>query len=376
MDKQTENLLSKTINTIRQDFICSEEDFDYYYGRLMSQIYFEICTDTNLICVKLKDDFYIGINPKTFFELSIEKQKGLIKHELLHICFGHLTNPIYYEQHINQEKMNVAMDLTINQFIPLQELPENGCFIKNYKNFPLFKSSIEYYDLLPDDTNFNLQHDWRNINDKNSKCLLNAILNAVEEDLRLVGKSSADFNKYININKNQIALPKLEKLIYQYLSNTSKIVAKIGRGYNKVIEDYETTLKIKIKPKILFFIDESGSISDVELKEFAIIINNIKRQYDVEIRPFTTIVGEPKQISINNNTYERTMNGGTDLNCVLKFYKEQNSYNTMFVLTDGHFSKTNVVCNKQYAIIICSNGTTTNINNHKNIFQIGKNIIL
>ena len=376
MEKQTKHLLFETISKIRQDFICSYDDSDYYYGRLMSQIYFEICTDTDIICVMLRDNFYIGINPKPFLELSVEQQKGVIKHELLHICFGHLTNPVYHEEHINQKRMNVAMDLVINQFIPFLELPDCGCFIQDYKGFPTFASSMEYYKLLPENTDFKLQHDWRNINGKKLGSLLNSILNEIESDLRAVGKSSKNISKHININKNYTSLTKLERLIRQSVVNTSKINAKIGRGYNKAIEEYDTALKIRVKPKILFIIDESGSVSEEELKEFVAIVVNIQRQYDVEIRAFDTTVGEPKQISLNNNTYERTMLGGTDLNCVLKFYKEQKTYNTMFVLTDGHFPKTNVTCNKQYTIIICSKGTTDNVRNHKNILKINKDIIL
>jgi predicted metal-dependent peptidase len=52
-------------------------------------------------------NYQLTINPEFWEELSVEHRIGLLKHELLHIAFGHLT--IYFK--FSDKKLaNVAMD--------------------------------------------------------------------------------------------------------------------------------------------------------------------------------------------------------------------------------------------------------------------------
>ena len=54
----------------------------------------------------------LNINPEFFNELSEDHRFGLIKHELLHIAFGHLLLRDLYSNH---KLFNIAADLEINQ---------------------------------------------------------------------------------------------------------------------------------------------------------------------------------------------------------------------------------------------------------------------
>ena len=65
----------------------------------------------------------LTINPNFFTDLSELHRVGLIKHELLHIAFGHLLLRDLYSDH---KLFNIAADLEINQYISSNMLPDGG----------------------------------------------------------------------------------------------------------------------------------------------------------------------------------------------------------------------------------------------------------
>lgn len=65
----------------------------------------------------------LAINPDFFLELSNEHRIGLVKHELLHISFGHLVMRDMYQ---DKKLFNIAADIEINQYIGHSYLPEGG----------------------------------------------------------------------------------------------------------------------------------------------------------------------------------------------------------------------------------------------------------
>ncbi len=89
----------------------------------------------------------LTVNPDFFSGLSIEHRIGLLKHELLHIAFGHLTIRDLYA---DKKLFNVAADLEINQYIDDKYLPEGGLKIEDYPELSLPKKAGTkfYYDAL------------------------------------------------------------------------------------------------------------------------------------------------------------------------------------------------------------------------------------
>jgi predicted metal-dependent peptidase len=57
-------------------------------------------------------NFQLAINPEFWESLSEQHQMGLLKHELLHIAFNHLTTFSMFQ---DKKLANVAMDMEINQ---------------------------------------------------------------------------------------------------------------------------------------------------------------------------------------------------------------------------------------------------------------------
>jgi predicted metal-dependent peptidase len=82
-------------------------------------------------------NYQLAINPEFWESLSEENRLGLLKHELLHIAFGHLTT---FFKFTDKRLANVAMDMEINQYIDRNWLP-GGEYSK--EDFDNLKESIE-----------------------------------------------------------------------------------------------------------------------------------------------------------------------------------------------------------------------------------------
>lgn len=65
-------------------------------------------------------NYQLAINPEFWENLTENHRLGILKHELLHIAFQHLTA---YHSYSNRELANVAMDMEINQYIERGWLP-------------------------------------------------------------------------------------------------------------------------------------------------------------------------------------------------------------------------------------------------------------
>ena len=68
-------------------------------------------------------NYQLAINSEFWDSLSTLHKLGLLKHELLHIAFGHLTTFTLFK---DKRLANVAMDMEINQYIDKDLLPEGG----------------------------------------------------------------------------------------------------------------------------------------------------------------------------------------------------------------------------------------------------------
>ena len=89
----------------------------------------------------------LAINPDFFTGLNEKHRIGLLKHELLHISFGHL---IVRDQYPDKKLFNIAADLEINQYIDFDYLPEGGITMDSFPELtlPPRAGTKEYYDLL------------------------------------------------------------------------------------------------------------------------------------------------------------------------------------------------------------------------------------
>jgi predicted metal-dependent peptidase len=69
---------------------------------------------------KMGINYQLEINEEFWLKLTDDHRLGILKHELLHIAFGHLT---MYFNFSDRRRANVAMDMEINQYIEKGWLP-------------------------------------------------------------------------------------------------------------------------------------------------------------------------------------------------------------------------------------------------------------
>lgn len=94
-------------------------------------------------------NFKLLLRKGNYLALPEDQQIGVLKHEILHISLGHLS-PYYRNRCPDHKIFNLAADLEINQYIPRNELPENGIFLDTFPEYQLPEKAgtVFYYDFL------------------------------------------------------------------------------------------------------------------------------------------------------------------------------------------------------------------------------------
>ena len=86
----------------------------------------------------------LSVNPDFYMQLTEDQRIGILKHELLHISFGHLLLRDMYADH---KLFNIAADLEINQYIDRDFLPEGALFLETFPDL-IFTKESWYKSLL------------------------------------------------------------------------------------------------------------------------------------------------------------------------------------------------------------------------------------
>lgn len=320
-------------------------------------------------------NYQLLINEEFWKGLAVPHRKGLLKHELLHIGFFHLTE---YGHLKEKELLNIAMDLEINQYISDDILPPNGQKLELYPELNLEpkKGTHYYYDALlkgknqgncpnlnaqlaamgagltvcvcqgPDgDENVNLpdHSKWgeNELDEATQKLIHNQtkhILNEVAEQIQKSrGTVPGEFASILErINKNEPPKFDWRGYLRRFAGGSVKIFTKkTRRKYNKRYED-NPGLKIKPKKHVLVALDTSGSVSDKELVEFMQEIHHIyKTGADVTVAHADAAIQkiEPYNPKGEYKIYGR---GGTSFDPVVDYYNSNNrKYSCLIYLTDG-----------------------------------------
>lgn len=317
-------------------------------------------------------NFQLAINEEFWESLSPEHHIGLLKHELLHIAFFHLT---MHDDFANKKLANVAMDLEINQYIDSMYLPDGGCTIDNEMfapmNLPKKAGCRVYYDLLqqqldqgdgssdfekmmkameqgqptygdgnsvPDHSTWD---EFDDLSDAEKKLIQKQVEHQLKEVAEQIEKSRGNIPgemKGLLDKLNSKEPPKFDWKAYlrRFTGGSQKVFTKkLRRKFNKRFED-NPGLKIKHRKHILVAVDTSGSVSDKEVQEFFHEIDHINKtgaeitivQCDTHIRHIGPYKAGDK-IEIHGR-------GGTYFDPVLELYNEnQDKYTCLVYLTDG-----------------------------------------
>lgn len=343
-----------------------------FYGLFLMSLHRMWSNQVPTAGVALKDiNYKLYVNPEFWDKLSSDHRMGLLKHELLHIAFFHLTD---YEDLRDKRIANIAMDLEINQYIDMKWLPEGGVTMDLFPelNLDAKAGTRYYYDKLTEAANKNtspalsqmlegidageivveINGDNINLPDHSSwgdtegmdeatkklihdqtKHILNEIANSMKGRGTIPGEIEGILDKI-----NQTEPPKFNWRAYlrRFAGGSQKTYTKkTRRKFNKRYEE-NPGLKIKVKKHILVGIDTSGSVSEEELKEFMHEIYHMyKTGAEVTVAHADTAIQKIHPFSPKED-YKIYGRGGTDFQPVIDYYNENHrKYACLIYVTDG-----------------------------------------
>jgi predicted metal-dependent peptidase len=311
-------------------------------------------------------NYQLAINEEFWTSLSEKHQMGLLKHELLHIAFGHLVS---FGSFRNKKLANVAMDMEINQYIDPDYLPTGGIDINNYEDLDLDRKAgcRYYYDKLQqlkdekdkDGTCGNEEMDklldnidngdvpdhstWEEFDDLSEaekklieKQIQKVLSDAKEQTIKKRGNVPGEIEGVIIIE--EIVKPKFDWRSYvrRFSGTSTKVFTKKIRRKENRRYDENPGLKIKMKQHMLLAIDTSGSVSDTELTEFMNEIHHIyKAGVDITIVQCDTSINSIEEYKGKNELNVKGR-GGTEFDPVLDYYNaNQKKYTSLVYFTDG-----------------------------------------
>jgi predicted metal-dependent peptidase len=314
-------------------------------------------------------NYQLVINEDFWAKLSENHRLGLLKHELLHIAFGHLTTVFKFS---DRKLANIAMDMEINQYIDVDFLPEGGIMIDDYAELNLDrKAGARYYydklkqakdekdqkgtsgcpnfddlcdkmdsgdnDSLPDHSTWDEFEDLSEAEQKLIEKQLQKVLSdAKEQTIKKRGTVPGEIEGVIVIE--EIVPPKFDwrGYIRRFTGISTKVYTKKIRRKENRRFDANPGLKVKMRQHMLLAIDTSGSVSDSELKEFMSEMHHIFKcgvditiiQCDTSIRSIEPYKGK-HELSVQGR-------GGTAFDPVLEYFNAHlGKYTSLVYFTDG-----------------------------------------
>ena len=350
--------------------------------------------------------FKMYINPNFFCQvLSADERVAVLTHEIYHITNKHVffsclqdpkdaDNPSIFK--INKQRMNIAMDLVINQTI--KNLPKMGMFIEHFKDekgkaFPKNSTTEMYYKLLTDDATMTKDLSgegkdgdgnpipgqgepdgrWTKNKDGTHSIKVKDMIKEDEFDSH-DGWGDGDEKDKLEAMRDLIKRAKqknstgydlsqgirdlleecegaIRKLDYKAIllsalkrSMPSKDVTNTWRRPSRRYGDIAPGKKLGTQPKIEVFMDTSGSISVEEANQFLNITNNfmINGASKCTLNYFHSNLYHTEKVKKNQKVdVSKIQSGGTDLTEVFKRIIK-NKADLNIILTDGYFGEVDI----------------------------------
>lgn len=301
----------------------------------------------------------LAINPDFFMDLSDKHRYGLIKHELLHIAFGHL---ILRDLYSDKKLFNIAADLEINQYIYKENLPDGGLLLSSFPELKLKeRAGTKYYydelmqakedgtcpslDSLLDEMDGNSPYchkswdEFDDLSDADKKLVQKQVEHQIKQVAESTEKRCGNIPgelKDIIHRLLHIPPPKFDWRGYlrRFIGNSSVVYTKkLRRKYNKRYAA-NPGLKIKMKNNVCVGVDTSGSVNNDELKEFFTELTHMHKTG----HKITVVQCDTKINSIEEFNPKKDWNihgrGGTSFQPVIDHYNKSN-YTALIYLTDG-----------------------------------------
>ena len=375
MAKQNRGKLDDTLAAM---FSNIEYRTDYlFYAHMIGQCSIKIVDDLpSCAGVAFSVDHYnLYINPAKFDEFTLVERLAILKHEMLHILYGHLDRK---EDRVHMP-WNIASDCALNQQINPDHLPKVGVTPETLgaqikKTVPKNQSSEFYYDFLQEEIKNQQQNkeknqeksDGEDDGDGGGQSLEDMAQGMDNHDIWKESIGDEDLQKDMTkkmIDKSQVETIKSKGTVPNQCSDWLEMFSrksevdwrKVLRGItgNKRVGKRSTIMRTdrrfphredlrgKTRDRmfnLLVIADVSGSMSDVALLKTLAEVQHIctMTRSDVDLIQIDTQAYKPEKLGKKTKLIDRKGNGGTMLSPALDMAKNHKiDYNAIVVLTDG-----------------------------------------
>jgi predicted metal-dependent peptidase len=330
--------------------------------------------------------FEMLYNPAFFEGLTDKQRLGVIKHELYHIIFEHITtrkpcepvNPrkMTRDEAVQMKVWNYATDCAINSHIA-DELPDS-CLVPGKKdtfleNLPLGKSAETYYNLLQkmieeekkkqqngegsgsgdgdavDDALGGGQFDdhgkWQE-SDEVDETIKEMAKERAKEIMRKAAQEAGEAGTWgtISAEMRKDIMDRITskidwRKVLRYFIKTSQRAHKSStvRRVNKRYRYIHPGRRVNRTAKLLVCIDQSGSVSDKMLATFFGELAGLSKIAEFTVLFFDTEVDE-KNVFVwkkgERVVPKRTRFGGTCFEAPTKYVNSHSEYDGCVILTD------------------------------------------
>ena len=325
--------------------------------------------------------FEMLYNPRFFATLTDPQRRDIIKHEMYHIIFEHLTGR--KPDDVKKKLWNYATDLAINSH--LSNLPE-GCLMPGqegtpFATYPVGMSAEWYFKKLQDDDfdpeeqegpgdqgesgdeeggeqgqqgdgngqgngmpkggQFDSHEHWDNCDPAAQEIakerLKESLRKAAEECSKNNNWGSVSAETRREIMKRISSTVDWKKVLRYFIktsqrANKSATIKRINRRYPYVHPGRKT----QRQANIAISIDQSGSVDDGMLAQFFAELNKLADLAQFTVIPFDSDVATDKVYvwkKGEKRNWERVRYGGTDFNPPTD-YVNQNGFDGHIILTD------------------------------------------
>lgn len=266
---------------------------DPFYGLFLLNLnrYYGDKCDTACVC-RNGINTELCVNKEFWDGLSDDEQLGVLKHELGHILFKHITSSEYFGNH---EHFNVAADCEVNSYIPvLQKDPY--CYPAHFK-LANSQGTKFYYEKIPKDNEFEQPKggdggdssssgnqydpqdshknwkDFQNMSEAEKQLVENQIdyqaKSTAEQCQKMIGPLPGELKSYLDeLFKQKPQVFNWKAYFRRVIGNliTSELYLTRMRPSRRFPDS--RGVRFKRKPHVLVGVDTSGSVSNEELEDF------------------------------------------------------------------------------------------------------------
>lgn len=350
--------------------ICKDLIFEQpFYGYVLLGLQKEFSTKVPTAGVGINGiNFKLYINPEFWSTLNESQKKGLIMHELMHVVFFHLTD---FKHLKNAEVSNISKDIEINQKIPRDMLPDEGCFLEDFVQYGLEpnEGTNTYYKKLMQSNDVKKQlggeekgsgasqfqngngkpipvpeHNWgeiENASESQVKLMERQLAEIVDNAIEQVKKSQGKYPKDVEERIKRILKPEPPKFnwkayLKRFIGSSIKTSMKKTMRKKSLRFEHDYGLRVMQYSSVLVGIDSSASVSDKEIHEFLNELHHMHKSGN----DFTLIFADTQmQEPIKYNPKKELVlkkRGGTSFDPIVDYYRANKSkYSTLIYLTDG-----------------------------------------